>query len=89
MTLRYTAITQETIVKEYYEALVQTESKYAIGLRIPQPGELEPGKMLSDIIRWLRKTGSQDPASKRTVRSLIKRIERIQAALEDLTRRSP
>jgi site-specific recombinase XerD len=88
MTLRYTAITQETIVKEYYEALVQTEKKYSIASP-PKHEELDPARMLSDITRWLNKNGGQDPIKKRATRSLIKRIERIQTVLQDLMTAAP
>ena len=84
MTLRYTAITQETIVKEYYEALVQTEKKYAATLHTAMHGANDPQKMFSDIIRWLQKTSVQDPNSKKTTRALIKRIQRIQVTIHDL-----
>lgn len=89
MTLRYAAITQETIVKEYYEALVQTEKKYSIASRSPKYEELDPPRMLSYITRWLDKTGGQDPSTKRATRSLIRRIKRIQTAIQDLMMRSP
>jgi hypothetical protein len=74
MTLRYAAITAETVSNEYDKALVQLETKY----RLPAPtptatSTLEIGQILGDLSRWLRK---QLPAG-RALRSLLKRVERL------------
>lgn len=72
MTLRYTAITQETLGREYRDALVEIEKKY----QTPAPLRLdpEPIKMLSDLIAWIQNHLGRD----RHARALTKRLLRIQ-----------
>ena len=53
MTMRYAAITQQTVVHDYFAALAKTSSKY------PSPvtsslHEPDPDRMLRDIISYLR-----------------------------------
>jgi hypothetical protein len=83
MTLRYTAITQETIRKEYYEALAQIEKRYSTKLKNTASAEPDPVKMLSDITRWLHKNNADDN-SKHLTQSLIKRIKRIQSQIKGM-----
>ena len=86
MTLRYAAVTQETIGKEYADALNQIEKRYAETI-IPAQRSIsaDPVKMLSDIIRWLKSRASHDETIKRDATILIKRISRLQLALQALT----
>jgi integrase len=74
MTLRYTAITPETVGDEYNKALAQLAAKY----RLPTPptpnGEPDPDQLLQHLSRWLRKHAP----SRQPVRALLKRIERLQ-----------
>lgn len=84
MTLRYTAITQETIVKEYYEALVHTEKRYAGVLATRASSDLDPAKSLSDIARWLRSFGASNASAKRATQALVKRLKRIQTVIQAL-----
>ena len=88
MTLRYTAITPETIGREYHEALDQIEQKYAA---IDHPSmesiqwktpPVNPLKMLDDTIRWIQKHNEQN--TKRSANAIIKRINRLQIALKKL-----
>ena len=44
MTLRYTAITQETVGREYFEALAQVESRYGPAVRASTPTESDPAR---------------------------------------------
>ena len=74
MTLRYAAITPETVSNEYTKALAQLATKY----RLPAPppptqSALDPDELLNRLSRWLRKHGS----SRRPLRPLLKRIERL------------
>jgi len=80
MTLRYTAITPETVGEEYHKALAQLATKYSL----PPPSVPEappaPDELLDHLGRWLRKHAP----SSRPVRALLKRIERLQRDVQKL-----
>ena len=80
MTLRYTAITPETVGDEYNKALVQLATKY----RLPTPPTSErspdPDELLEHLSRWLRKHAP----SRQPPRALLKRIERLQHEVRSL-----
>jgi len=83
MTLRYAAITQETVSKEYFEALPNIEARYRHALRAAAPTpDFDPIKNLSHISHWIRKHIASEPESQRVARSLLKRLTRIQVDLE-------
>ena len=74
MTLRYAAITPETVSKEYDEALAQLATKYRLPTRSPTAESApEPGRILEDLSRLLRKHLSSRPS----IRALLKRIARL------------
>jgi site-specific recombinase XerD len=75
MTMRYAALTQETVTRDYHTALAKIESKYVLSPQSNQ--EPEPDRMLLDTIAWLRKNHCPNPSSKRTSDAIIKRIHRI------------
>jgi site-specific recombinase XerD len=81
MTLRYTAITPETVGEEYHKALTHLATKY----RLPTPpvtAALEsPDEILDHLARWLRKHA---PAQ-RSLRAVLKRIERLQNEVRNIT----
>lgn len=84
MTLRYAAITQETVRKEYFEALSQIEARY----RIPARSDIQadPAKLISDAIRWIQNHARDH----RRARSLIRRLRRLRTDLDQLrSRREP
>jgi site-specific recombinase XerD len=82
MTLRYTAITQELVGREYFEALSRLEGKYGT-TAISAPGEqLDPIKALTDIVAWTQNNIGHDRGEKRIAQSLTKRLLRIQDALQ-------
>jgi site-specific recombinase XerD len=75
MTLRYTAITPETVSDEYAKALAQLATKY----RLPVPSTpahapiADPDELLDHLSRWLRNHVPSRPL----LRALLKRIERL------------
>jgi len=85
MTLRYTAITQETVRTEYFEALSFIQKKYRTEplpsnhLSVP-----DPIKMLSDVVRWVQNHKTRNASEKQTAIAIAKRIDRIQSALKNL-----
>ena len=94
MTLRYTAITPETVGDEYAKALAQLAIKY----RLPAPPVAAPGhatspaaapdpdELLDHLARWLRNLA---PSSDPLVRALLKRIERLQLGVRNLRSSKP
>jgi site-specific recombinase XerD len=78
MTLRYIAITPETISNEYDQALARLATKYRLPARTPiAESAPEPGRILDDLSRLLRKHLS----SHRSIRALLKRIARLRRAV--------
>ena len=83
MTLRYTAITPETVSDEYTTAQALLAAKY----RLPVPtstakSELAIGQILDELSRWLRKQLSPG----RDLRSVLKRVERLRHDVQLLMR---
>jgi len=81
MTLRYAAITTETMGTEYFEALGKIESRYKLARPPRGSAEHDPAKMLLDVMHWLRARDFADGAQKRRARMLEKRLARIRAAI--------
>ena len=87
MTLRYTAITPETIGDEYDKALSRLATKY----RLPAPSSpvptsaSDPCELLDHLSRWLR---NHTPSRPR-LRALLKRIERLQHEVRRLKPSKP
>jgi hypothetical protein len=81
MTLRYTAITPETVSSEYDAALAQLATKYQLPARLPVAESApEIGPILDDLSRWLRKHLS----SRHSLRALLKRVERLRHDVQRL-----
>ena len=84
MTLRYTAITQETVGREYFEALSRLEGKYGT-TAIPAPvAEPDPIKALMDIVAWTQKNIGHERGEKRIAQALTKRLIRLQNDIQAL-----
>jgi hypothetical protein len=87
MTLRYTAITPETIGDEYDRALDRLATKY----RLPAPSAPahalapDPDELLDHLSRWLRNHLPSRPP----LRALLKRIERLQHEVRKLRLSKP
>ncbi len=81
MTLRYAEITQETVGKEYYEALTQIERIYQMQRCTPSAKDFDPARALADVIRWIEKHCTRD----RSARLLIRRLTRARKEVLALT----
>lgn len=77
MTLRYADITQETVGKEYFEALTEIEKRYQSKLGATQNEPFNPLKAIADVIRWLKKNTASAESSKSASRNLCRRLERV------------
>jgi len=75
MTLRYAALTQDAVAKEYHDAFSKIQFRY----RLPSQSISEPNpeRALLDTISWLKKYHYSNPSSKRTSNRIIKRIHSI------------
>ncbi len=82
MTLRYTQIADETVGREYFEALSRVTERYAtIGAATAQEIVTDPLHLLQDVIRWLGKELCVG-RTEHHARLLIRRLER---AADDLS----
>jgi len=84
MTLRYAEITQETVIEEYFQALLRLEHHYSEILNDHTPQETDPAKMLSDVVHLIQNLSADDNTIKTFSRSIIKRIQRIQTDIQKL-----
>lgn len=86
MTLRYADITQETVGREYFEALSRIEMRYGddINSVIPIHHDADPISMLSDIERLILKRCADSMANYQFARAVVKRIRRIQRDLKNI-----
>jgi site-specific recombinase XerD len=84
MTLRYAAVTGETINEEYFKALEKIQTKYDTPYDYQSPSlKTDPVQMLSDVIRCIQnRTLATDKSQ--NIKPLIKRIQRIQSTLANL-----
>lgn len=83
MTLRYAAITLETVGREYRGAVAQLEKRYLVPETTSAPELLEPADALSDVILWVQKR-STSTADRVRARLLVKRLRRLRDELRDL-----
>jgi len=81
MTLRYAAITHETIGKEYYQAIDRLTEKYRLPPRSDPAAPPDPHKTLDDLARWVRR---QLPSGAE-LHALLNRITRLQHDLVALS----
>jgi site-specific recombinase XerD len=76
MTLRYAAITEQTVHREYHEALRQLEPRYVDYERKDvDRSEPDPIKMLADITRALSKNSRLPPKIRRRIERLIRDVK--------------
>ena len=84
MTLRYAAITPETVGDEYQKALARLATKYRLPPFTPSPPENtnDPDQLLERLAYWVR----QHAASPAAPRALLRRIERLQRDVRRLVK---
>lgn len=82
MTLRYAAITPETIGDDYHKALARLVTKYKLPTKPEQPSDTpsDPIRLLDVLSHWLRKHAM----SSSRVRPLLKRIDRLARDIQTL-----
>jgi site-specific recombinase XerD len=82
MTLRYAAVTPETVAEEYQSALSKVAAKYRLAATPaaapPGPEDAsQPDQLLDHLARWVRKHAAP--------RDLLRRIERLKRDILNLT----
>jgi hypothetical protein len=82
MTLRYAAITDETIVTEFNEALRRNSERYGPASRPPAPPSADPLTHLNDLIRLVQKRSIDDCLDPSRTLALVRRIRRLHAGIQ-------
>jgi site-specific recombinase XerD len=85
MTLRYAAITPETIVKEYASAIQNIEQRYDLSPASASPTS-PSNTTLSDFARHVLKHAEDSHLDKHQARVLVRRLHRLNAAVQRLLR---
>jgi len=84
MTLRYAAITIETVAAEHAEALQKIERRY--DLAVPTDKTISPTTTIADVARHLLTQVEDAGLDKRRARTLVRRLNRLSAAIQRLLR---
>lgn len=85
VTLRYTQIADETVGREYLEALTRIAERYELlppGAAEP-PAEADPGTLIQDAIRWIVRQFAEGPFDHKA-RLLVRRLETVRDELAEL-----
>jgi len=86
MTLRYAAVTLQTVTEEFYRALEISEEKYQTNFQKCNEGKFNPIAALTDLNQWLHNTAhSSQPTIQQQARLLIRRVQRMKNDFEKMT----
>jgi len=88
MTLRYAAITPETVANEYADAAQAIEQRYNLSAD-SKPSTSEPNRALTDFARYVLKHVEDNTLNKAQARVLVRRLHRLNAAIQRLFRSKP
>lgn len=86
MTLRYTAITQETVGKEYFAALAELQNRYGAALRSEPDTQFDPLKSMMDVAAWLKNHVGQELGEAKQAAILTKRLLRLRDTIAEYSR---
>ena len=91
MTLRYAAVTLETVGNEYFAALDVLEQRYRSGIHRPaEIMHVDPAKALDDIARLLKRRASDlGTEDQRRARLLVRRLARMSKEIVGLVSDMP
>lgn len=87
MTLRYAAITDETVLVEYAAALNTSKRRYSIETAAPALLAIDPAKQLSDLARQLLLRSRDDDLDVAKTKNLARRLRRLASEVKRLQRR--
>jgi site-specific recombinase XerD len=91
MTLRYAAVTDETIAREYAAALEKAESRYSntsSSAASPPERTLQPERLLLDAARYLERRIHDQSIDPRRAQALMSRLRRLDSAFRTLLRKN-
>jgi site-specific recombinase XerD len=89
MTLRYTQIVDETVGREYFEALARIAGRYEIPSDRPADiADLDPAVLVHGAVSWITKNLCGGPLE-RKARLLVRRLEQARDDLEQLRSTAP
>lgn len=83
MTMRYAAITHDTVARDYHAAMARVSARYDVQPSPTLSGQPDPERLLSDTISWLRNNAGDDPRAHRLVKRLYKLRGDIEALVKD------
>lgn len=87
MTLRYVAITPETLAKAYTDAAHAIEQRYDLSSSPPAQTS-DPANALTEFARYLVKHAQDNALDKTQARRLVRRLHRLNAAIQRLLRQN-
>ncbi len=84
MTLRYGAITLQTVTAEYHQALKRAAERYSLPAFANTTGEIKPIRMLNDLLTWVQRRGADHPSYQSRASLLSRRIRRLRNDIQCL-----
>lgn len=84
MTLRYAAITDETVLAEYSAALDHNKHRYDSVAMLPPPLDADPAKQLTDLARHLLMRAQDDQLDPTKTRNLARRLRSLASQVRRL-----
>jgi site-specific recombinase XerD len=84
MTLRYAAITQETVIKDYLSAMGKISNQYKLPGKYTATVEANPQRLLIDAISWLRNYAADDTQTPRLITRIYKIHDEIARLIKQL-----
>jgi len=81
MTLRYTAISQEALGREYQAAILRLEQRYGADIAPPFTADTNAVTAVADALAWMQNHFGHTQVENRSARSITKRLRRIQTDL--------
>lgn len=89
MTMRYAAVTQETIRKEYFTALDKISNEIDMPESVkPASPTANPLEALPDLVKWLQVSPDSHKLSDRELKLLSRRIQQIQRDIQSSFKKS-
>jgi hypothetical protein len=88
MTLRYAAITDETVLAEYTAALDRNKTRYQLPVTLPPSLDVDPATQLSELARHLLMRAQDDRLDAAKTRNLARRLRRLSSEVRRLQKRS-
>ena len=82
MTMRYAAITHDTVARDYHAAMARISAQYDVPQSPALSGQPDPQRMLSDVITWLRNNARKNQRTDRLVKRLYKLRDDLTPLLE-------